>query len=140
MTGAEAITAFVALFVVIDPIGLALDNFDVTGRWRTREHGTYVDVRGELYDGTPLESPADLTQALVARPTPVLRNFALNLMAYALGRRVEYYDMPAIRQLVDDAEEEEYRITAFIHGVVQSDAFRMRQAPAAATDADEPAR
>ena len=117
---------------LIDPIGLALDNFDPTGRWRIRENGTGVDVRGELYDGTPLESPADLTAALVARPTPVLRNFTVNLMAYALGRRVEYYDMPTVRRIVERAAEDEYRITAFIHEVVQSDAFRMRMATATA--------
>ncbi len=111
---------------LIDPIGLALDNFDVTGRWRIRENGTGVDVRGELYDGTPLTGPADLSAALAARPIPVLRNFTVNLLAYALGRRVEYFDMPLVRSIVEDAETDGYTVASFVHGVVQSDAFRMR--------------
>ena len=67
----------------MDPIGLALDNFDVTGEWRTRENGMPLDTRGELYDGTPVSSPQDLTRALLARPIPLVRNFTTNLMAYA---------------------------------------------------------
>ena len=115
---------------LIDPIGLALDNFDVTGRWRIRENGTTVDVSSVMYNGTPLASPADLREALMAMPIPILRNFTVNLMAYALGRRVEYYDMPQVRTIVAEAEVEEYRVSAFVLGVIESDAFRMRQVPA----------
>ncbi|MDT8369635.1 MAG: DUF1592 domain-containing protein [Longimicrobiales bacterium] len=122
----------------IDPIGLALENFDVTGRWRTRDQGNPVDPSGELYDGTPLHGPNDLLEALVGRPEPFLRNFTENLMAYALGRRVEYYDMPTVRQIVADARERDYAITAFIQGVVRSRAFRMRRAEV--TGADSPLR
>ena len=113
---------------LIDPIGLALDHFDVTGAWRIKENDMPIDVRGELYDGTPLASAGDLTDALVAKRISVLRNFTLNLMAYALGRRVEYYDMPQVRRIVADAEEDGGGITAFILGVVESDAFQMRRA------------
>jgi hypothetical protein len=113
----------------MDPIGLALDNFDVTGRWRIKENGMPLDTRGTLYDGTPITSPAELTQALLGRPIPLYRNFTLNLMAYALGRRVEYYDQPTIRAIVREAEENDYRISSFILGVVKSDAFRMKRAP-----------
>ena len=119
---------------LIDPIGLALDHFDVTGAWRIKEHGTAIDVRGELYDGTPIESSNDLTNVLARLEIPVVRNFTANLMAYALGRRVEYYDMPQIRAIVREAEEDGYRINDFILGVIESDAFQMRQAPVAEDD------
>jgi hypothetical protein len=115
----------------MDPIGLAMDNFDVTGAWRIRENGSPVDTRGQLYDGTPIQSLADLQKALMRRPTPMVRTFTLNLMAYALGRRMEYYDGPAIRKIADDAEAQGYHMQDFILGVVKSDAFRMKQAPKA---------
>ena len=118
----------------IDPIGLALDNYDVTGRWRIRENDAPLDTRGELYDGTPVTSPADLRDALVGRPIPLLRTFTENLMAYALGRRVEHYDMPTVRRIVRDAEEQDLRMSAFILGVVKSDAFQKQQARAAEDD------
>lgn len=116
---------------VIDPIGLALDNFDVTGRWRIRENGGELDTRGELYDGTPVTNPKQLRQALINRPTPFLRTFTQNMMAYALGRRVEYYDQPAVRRIVSDAKPGNYRIGDIVAGIVKSDAFRMRRIPAA---------
>ena len=111
----------------MDPIGLALDNFDVVGRWRVRESGSPLDTRGELWDGTPVTSPVELQAALLERSVPLLRNVTKNLMAYALGRRIEYYDMPAIRKIVENAGANDYRISSFILGVVDSDAFRMRQ-------------
>ena len=114
----------------MDPIGLALDNFDVTGRWRIRENGMPLDTQGELYDGTPVTSPEDLREALLQRPIPLLRTFTENLMAYALGRRIEYYDKPTIRAIVAQAEEEDYSVSSFISGVVKSDAFQMRRAEA----------
>jgi hypothetical protein len=113
--------------VFIDPIGLALENFDVVGRWRTRDAGNPVDASGELYDGTPLTGPGDLREALMARPEPLLRTFTENLMAYALGRRVEYYDMPTVRRIVADARDRDYAISAFVLGVVRSPAFQMRR-------------
>ena len=85
---------------MMDPIGLALENFDVTGRWRVRDNGTPIDSRGELWDGTKIETPADLRGALLTRQETLLRTFTRNLMAYGLGRRVEYYDMPTIRAIV----------------------------------------
>jgi len=111
----------------MDPIGLALDNFDVTGKWRIKENGVMLDTQGEMYDGTPVQNPADLRNALLKRPTPLIRTFTGNLMAYALGRRVEYYDMPAVRAIVRQAEANDYRISSFILGVVRSDAFQMKR-------------
>ncbi|MBY0497684.1 MAG: DUF1592 domain-containing protein [Cyanobacteria bacterium] len=118
----------------MDPIGLALDNFDVTGRWRERENGMPLDTNGDFYDGTKVHSTEDLTAALLKRPMPIVRNFSENLMAYGLGRRTEYFDQPAIRAIAKSAEANNYRISSFILGVVKSDAFRMRRVePEAAT-------
>jgi hypothetical protein len=114
----------------IDPIGVALENFDIDGTWRLREKdiGLTIDSRGTLYDGKSVASPVELVEALLSRPTPLLRTFTENLMAYALARRVEYFDQPAIRDIVREAEENEYRISSFILGVVTSDQFRLRTA------------
>ena len=112
----------------MDPIGLSLDNFDVTGRWRTRENGIPLDTQGELYDGTPVTSPDDLLKALMDRPIPLIRTFTENLMAYALGRRVEYYDKPTVRAITKQAETDGYKISSFIMGVVNSPAFQMSRA------------
>lgn len=118
----------------MDPIGLALDSYGVTGKWRVREHGNALDTRGDFYDGTPVTSPVELQEALLRRPIPLVRTFAQNLMAYALGRRVEYFDQPAIREIVADAEASDYRMSAFFIGVAMSDAFRMQSAPASVDD------
>ena len=124
---------------VIDPIGLALDNFDVTGKWRIRENGTPLDTRGDFYDGTKVTNPMELQRALLKRPVPLVRSFTNNLMAYALGRRIEYYDNPTVRRIEVAARANNYRMNDFIFGVVKSDAFRMRRMPVAqstpATDA-----
>jgi hypothetical protein len=93
-----------------------------------------LDTRGRLYDGTPIENPEQLRQALLTRPTQLVRNFTENLMAYALGRRVEFYDKPTVRAIARDAESEDYRMSSFVLGVVKSDAFRMKQADVAAED------
>ena len=109
----------------MDPIGLALDNFDVTGQWRIKENGMALDTRGQLYDGTPITNPEELLQALLSRPDAIIRNFAANLLAYGLGRRVEYYDMPTVRTIARDAAANENRMSEFVLGVVNSPAFQM---------------
>ncbi len=113
----------------MDPIGLAMDNFDVTGKWRIRENGMPLDTKGKFYSGVEIASPQELQAVLLERPVPLVRNFAKNMMAYALGRRVEYYDMPTVRQIVKDAESNDYRLSSFIQGVVNSEAFRMKRIP-----------
>jgi hypothetical protein len=113
---------------VIDPIGLALENFDVTGAWRIRDNGVPVDASGELYDGSVLNGPDDLRRALLNRTDTVLRTFSENLMAYALGRRIEHYDMPAIRAIVRDARPGGYRFSAFVVGIAKTQAFQMSRA------------
>jgi hypothetical protein len=110
----------------MDPLGLALDNFDVTGKWRIRENGVPLDTRGQMWDGREVNSPADLRKGLLEFPESLVRNFTENLMAYALGRRVESYDMPTIRAIARQAAAKEYRVSAFIHGVVNSPAFQMQ--------------
>ena len=116
---------------LIDPIGLALDNFDVTGKWRIRENGMPLDTRGTFYDGTEIESAGELIDVLLQRPIPLVRHFTGNLMTYALGRRLEVEDQPTVRAIARRAESEDYRLSSFVVAVVQSDAFRMKQAVAA---------
>jgi len=110
----------------MDPIGVALEAFDVTGRVRVKDAGQPIDASGEFYDGTLIQNIGDLRNALLKRPTPLLRTFTENLMAYALGRRVEYYDQPRIREIVRDAEASDYRMSSFILGVAKSPAFQMK--------------
>ena len=112
----------------MDPIGLALDSYDVTGRFRFRENGVPLDTRGTFYDGSDVSSPSDLTEVLLKRPIPLVRNFTANLLSYAMGRRVEYYDQPAIRAINRVAEANDYRMSSFILGVVRSDPFQMMRA------------
>ena len=111
----------------MDPLGLALDNFDVIGKWRIRENGMPLDTRGELWDGTKVASPQDLGAALLKFSIPLVRTFTENLMAYALGRRIEHYDMPTIRAITRKAEANDYRMSSFILGIVNSLAFQMQR-------------
>src|SRR5262249_43737595 len=112
----------------MDPIGLALDNFDVTGRWRVRENGQPLDTHGTFYDGTAIASPAELLTVLMKRPEPLVRALTENLMAYALGRPTEYFDQPAIRAISRAAAANGYKMSSFILGVIRSDAFQLKQA------------
>ena len=114
----------------MDPLGLALDNFDVIGKWRIRENGMPLDTRGEMWDGTQVSSPQGLREALLDLPSPRARTCTENLMAYALGRRVEHYDMPSIRTITEAARADDHRMSAFILGVINSPAFRMQRAEA----------
>ena len=109
---------------VIDPLGLALENFDVTGAWRIRDGGAAIDPSGELYDGSALSGPVGLRAALLRKKETVLRNFTENLLAYALGRRLEYYDMPLVRAVVRDAAANQNHFSSFVLGIVGSPAFR----------------
>jgi hypothetical protein len=120
----------------MDPLGLSLDNFDVTGKWRYLENAVPVDTRGTLYDGQTVASPADLTKALVKRPIPLVRTFTENLMAYAIGRRMEDFDQPAIRVIAREAEASGYKMSSFIWGVVNSTEFRSKRVEDVATTQD----
>jgi cytochrome c551/c552 len=120
---------------VIDPLGLALENFDVVGAWRIKDNGAPVDANGVLYDGTKLAGPADLRQALLNHSDAVIRNFTDNLMAYALGRRLEYYDQPSIRAIARKAAQNGNHFSSFVLGIVNSAAFQMSTAEIVTTTA-----
>ncbi|OLD15083.1 MAG: hypothetical protein AUJ01_13015 [Acidobacteria bacterium 13_1_40CM_3_65_5] len=118
---------------VIDPLGLALENFDVVGAWRIKDNGVGVDTAAKLYDGTELNGPASLRKALIDHSDSVIRNFTENLMAYALGRRVEYYDQPAVRAIAKKAAQNGNTFSSFVLGIVNSAAFQMAKAEPAVT-------
>ena len=118
---------------VIDPLGLALEPFDATGKWRVKDGGSAVDPTGVLYDGTAINGPAGLRAALLRHQDAVLLSFTRSFMTYALGRRVEATDMPAVRKIIRGAEAQNYRMSAFINGVIQSGAFQMARMPASET-------
>jgi mono/diheme cytochrome c family protein len=109
---------------VIDPLGLALENFDVTGRWRIKDNEVPVDPTGVLYDGTPMDGPAGLRQALIKHQDVVLLSFTERLMTFALGRRLAPTDMPTVRAIIRSAAAQDYRLSAFILGIVRSPAFQ----------------
>ncbi|MGE0816325.1 MAG: DUF1592 domain-containing protein [Vicinamibacterales bacterium] len=123
---------------IMDPIGLALENFDATGRWRTRDGLTAVDPRGEMYDGRTLDGPVSLRRALVDHADAFRSGFAENLLAYALGRVLDYTDMPAARAVARQAARGQDRVSAYVMAIVTSGPFQMRTlAPATETVAQD---
>jgi mono/diheme cytochrome c family protein len=126
---------------VMDPLGLALENFDATGMWRDRDRyaGAAIDSSGELPDGTPIKGPDDLRAALLRRPDQFAQTFTEGLLTYATGRKLEYYDMPTVRRIVRDGARSDYRFSALVQAVVRSDQFRMRRVPQAAPPASSTA-
>jgi hypothetical protein len=115
---------------VIDPLGLALENFDATGKWRVRDGGMNVDTSGQLFDGTSIAGPDGLRDALLRHKDVVLLSFTRSLMTYALGRRIEAADMPTVRTIIRSAETQNHRFSAFVTAIAESDAFRMAKIPA----------
>ena len=110
----------------MDPLGLALENFDAVGAWRTDEAGEPIDASGSLTDGTVVNGPVSLREALLRHPDVFVGNFTEKLLTYALGRKVEYYDMPAVRTIVRSARDRNYRWSSIVLGIVNSPPFRMR--------------
>jgi hypothetical protein len=113
---------------LMDPIGLSLENFDAVGAWRINDGGVRIDPRAELFDGTKLDGPASLNQAILNHSDMFLTAFAENLMAYGLGRVVDYRDMPMLRSIVNDAAKSGYRFSSFVLALVRSAPFRMSEA------------
>jgi len=111
---------------IMDPIGFALENFDLVGTWRDIDGKSPVDASGQLVDGTKLNGPADLRQALLSRSDAFVTNTTEKLMTYALGRPVQYFDMPTVRAVVHRAAQNDYRFSSLVLGVVSSDAFQMK--------------
>jgi mono/diheme cytochrome c family protein len=116
---------------VMDPLGLALENFDATGMWRDRDRyaGAAIDASGVLPDGTPVNGPDDLRKALLRNPGQFAQTFTEGLLTYATGRKLEHYDMPTVRRIVRATAAGDYRFSALVQGVVRSEQFRMRRAP-----------
>jgi len=111
---------------IMDPIGFALENFDLVGTWRDIDGKSPVDASGQLVDGTKLNGPADLRQALLSRSDAFVTNATEKLLTYALGRPVQYFDMPTVRAVVHRAAQNDYRFSSLVLGVVSSDAFQMK--------------
>jgi len=111
---------------IMDPIGFALENFDLVGTWREQDGRTPVDASGQLVDGTPVGGPADLRQALLARSDTFVTTATEKLFTYALGRPVHYSDMPTVRAVVRRAAQSDYRFSSLVLGVVESAPFQMK--------------
>jgi hypothetical protein len=111
----------------MDPIGFALEPFDLIGTLRDSDGGVPLDTTGRLADGTPIEGPGSLRQALLGRRDAVATTATEKLLTYALGRRIEYFDMPAVRAIVRDAARTDYRFSSLIAGIVKSAPFQMKR-------------
>jgi hypothetical protein len=123
---------------LMDPIGFAFEPFDAIGRSRTEDSGTPIDARSEMYDGTPIEGPNGVRTFLLKYQDQYLRNVSQNLLTYALGRGMEYDDMPTVRKVLQTAAADNYRLKSLIEAVAMSDVFSMNvaaggDAPAAPT-------
>jgi hypothetical protein len=113
---------------IMDPLGFVLENFDAVGRWRTlSEGGTSIDATGVLADGTKVDGPASLRQALLRHSDAFAENVTSKLLTYALGRGVEYYDEPAIRKITREAAQSNSSLSAIVLGIVRSTPFQMRR-------------
>ena len=112
----------------MDPVGFALENYDAIGRWRIAEAGVPIDASGTLFDGTEFGNAADLEAALLRRPDLFVNTMVEKLLVFATGRGVEYYDGPAVRKILREAEAEDYRFSSLVLGVVKSTPFQMRRA------------
>ena len=111
---------------IIDPVGFALENFDSIGAWREYDGDTLVDASGVLVDGTLVKSPGDLRNALLSRSDLFITNLTEKLFTYALGRGLEYHDMPMVRSIIKDAASTNFRFTTLVLGIVQSPQFTQR--------------
>ena len=114
---------------LMDPIGFALENFNADAQWRTHDggdEGNLIDATVELFDGTQVNGPSELRAALLKYSPQFARMVTEKMMTYALGRGVEYFDMPVVRSIVREAENEEYSFSSILMGIVNSDPFQMR--------------
>jgi hypothetical protein len=116
---------------MMDPIGFAMENFDGIGKWRTKDAGQNVNASGQLTDGTKISGVVDLRNALLGYSPQFARTVTEKLLTYALGRGVEYQDMPVVRAIVREAAQKDYRFSALIDGIVKSEPFQMNRKPEA---------
>jgi len=111
----------------MDPAGFSLENYDAVGRWRTVDDGKPIDVSGSLADGSKFEGASGLREALLSRPEAFATTVTDKLLTYALGRGVEAYDAPAVRKIVRESKNQDFRFSSLILGVVNSTPFQMRR-------------
>lgn len=111
----------------MDPLGFALENYDAVGRWRTRDGGEPINPSGQLADGTHVDGVEGLERALLQRPELFAGALAEKLLTFGLGRGVEYYDAPAVREIVRQAAADDFRFSSLILGVTGSMPFQMRR-------------
>ena len=118
---------------IMDPLGFALENFDAVGVWRDRDRyaNTPIDSQAQLPDGTKVNGPDELRKALLRHPEQFVQTFAEGLLTYALGRTLDYRDMPSVRKIVHAAKRDDYRFSSLVWQIVTSEPFLMRQAPEA---------
>ncbi len=111
---------------VMDPLGFSLENFDTIGEYRSMDRftRTKIDTSGKLVDGTVVNGPSDLRKALLAHPEQFVQTFTEKMMTYALGRGVQYYDMPSIRKIVKDSARDNYRFSSIVMGIINAPAFQ----------------
>jgi len=112
----------------MDPLGFALENFDGVDEWRIKEPGGAVDPAGQLADGTQVDGPIALRNALMKRPEMFVRTLTEKLLTYGLGRGIEYLDRPLVRTIAADAARENYRFSSIVLGIVNSAPFQMKKA------------
>jgi hypothetical protein len=120
---------------LMDPLGFALENFDAVGGWRIKDGPTLIDAKVQMGDGAQVEGPSGLRQALTRRPELFARTVTEKLLTYALGRPLEYFDMPVVRAIVREAAPGNYKFSALVLGVARSAPFTMRMNHAPQTTA-----
>jgi len=126
---------------ILDPLGLALENFDATGMWRARDRfsGKPIDATGVLPDGTRIDGPVDLREALMQHPEQFVQTLTERLMTYAVGRTMDYQDMPTVRQIVRNIAKDDYRFSSLVMNIVESDQFMKQSVPEVAGEATQEA-
>ncbi|MEO8096348.1 MAG: DUF1592 domain-containing protein [Acidobacteriota bacterium] len=122
---------------VMDPLGFSLENFDAVGAWRSKDKwaNAIIDASGQLVDGSPVAGPDDLRKALLKKPDQFARTMTEKMLTYALGRRAEHYDMPAVRRIVKEAARDNYKYSSLVMAIVNSEPFQKRKLPAPAAKA-----
>ena len=112
---------------LMDPIGFSLENFDAVGQWRNTDEGAKIDPSGVMFNGAKVDGPVTLREILMAKPEIFASVFTEKLMTYALGRGVQYYDMPTVRAIVGDAGHNDYKLSSIVLGIVKSAPFQMKK-------------
>jgi hypothetical protein len=112
---------------MMDPVGFTMENFDAIGHWRTRDNGAPIDASGALPDGVKVNGAAAMINALAAHPEQFVRTMTTMMLTYALGRGLEYYDMPAVRIIAREAAKKDYRFSELVLGIVKSPPFQLNQ-------------